>query len=627
MAGLAVVIRLQDEGSAEDRLRQMLGRLGHRGAKQHISIPDKGVCFGCVWQAEQAAAHAQLSLPEKANPCVCIADARLDNREELRAALALPADITDCELLLHSYWHWGSGLAERLVGDFALVVWDPVQQILYAARDPFGVRPLFYAREAAGLVAASEIEPIVATASPRHSLEPQSILDILLGDHRQPRQTLFAGVSRLLPGHWLTASRDTLREERYWHPPAPFRQADQRDYPLEFRRLFRQAVADRLDSERPVVAQLSGGLDSSSIVCMAAQIVVEQKKQDAVIASSAVYTGLDCDETPLIDSVVRSAGVPSYRWDGTAAKALDPDAFCVDHPWGGHSPGLIEGDLRLAQERGAAAVLSGFGGDELLFERGIFRDLALSGRWLELLHQARLAPRYSVRSAGFFLQDALRALVPDSLRQFYRRWRPRPSRTPPPWLGPVLREAFERKQAAPFMLPSWDRATQTQRFTWYWLTRPNLWWSLELQTLRAARQGVEMRFPYLDRRLADFVLAIPFEERLPGGQMKRLLRDAMAAVLPEVIVNRRSPTTFDAVARLHLQKNCSDMRKLFSDSNMWNSYPYIDRQGIKNLLEELDSASLTSVPYASIQLVLDVAQLEGWITGLRRNRILSEESQ
>src|SRR5262249_5571207 len=160
-----------------------------------------------------------------------------------------------------------------------------------------------------------------------------------------------------------------------------------------------------------------------------------------------------------------------------------------------------------AQDRGVAAVLSGFGGDELLFERGIFRDLALSGRWLELLHQARLAPRYSVRSAGFFLQDALRALLPDALRQLYRRRRPRPSRSPPNWLGPVLREVFEREQAASFLIPCWDRATQTQRFTWHWLTRPNLWWSLELQTLRAARQGVEMRFPYLDRRLADFVLA------------------------------------------------------------------------------------------------------------------------
>src|SRR5262249_32105482 len=148
----------------------------------------------------------------------------------------------------------------------------------------------------------------------------------------------------------------------------------------------------RLDPDRPVVAQLSGGLDSSSVVCMAADIAKSRGPQPAVLAASAVFPGFGFDENPPILSVIHLARVSSYRWDGTAGVALDPDAFCVDHPWGGSSEKCIEGDLRLAKERRVAAVLSGFGGDELLFERGIFRDLAVHGRWLELLHQARLAP-------------------------------------------------------------------------------------------------------------------------------------------------------------------------------------------------------------------------------------------
>src|SRR5262249_11487151 len=151
-------------------------------------------------------------------------------------------------------------------------------------------------------------------------------------------------------------------------------------------------------------------------------------------------------------------------------------------------------------------VLSGFGGDELLFERGVFRDLAARGSWLELLRQARLAPRYSVRTASFFVWDALRSLIPSFIRRVVRAWRPRALKPPPDWLGPQLKESFSREQAEGGPMFRWDGSCQTQEFTWHWLTRPNLWWSVELQTLRAAHQGVEMRFPYLDSRLADFVL-------------------------------------------------------------------------------------------------------------------------
>jgi asparagine synthetase B (glutamine-hydrolysing) len=268
-------------------------------------------------------------------------------------------------------------------------------------------------------------------------------------------------------------------------------------------------------------------------------------------------------------------------------------------------------------------VLSGFGGDELLFERGIFRDLAARGRWLELLRQARLAPRYSTHSSAFYIQDALRALVPRHVRRLYRRLRPRTLPTPPCWLGPELQGIYQCEGGEPVAPAYWEGASHTQQFTWRWLTSPNLWWSIELQAYRAARQGVELRLPFLDRRLADFVMSIPYEQRLPAGQMKRLLRAGMGRLLPPEIARRARPTTFDAMVRLHFQKHHNYLEKLFSDGNSWLSKRFVDQSGIKKFFQELDTASLTSVGYSSIQLVLDVGQLERWLDGLSRDRLLT----
>lgn len=630
MTGIAVLLSSSADARAPEQLGHMLDRAPHRGGRRQVSAAAKGAWLGCTWAGPASGPYAEFLAGE----LVCVADVRIDNRDEIAAALfgaGQPAP-PDAELLLHGYRRWGTGLADRLVGDFAFAIWDAARRSLYLARDPFGVRPLFYRQDADWLAAASEVEQLLATGPA--PLEGRVVFDYLLGDHRQPRETFFAGIFRLQPGHWLMATPSGLREERYWQPQSgrarllPSCQAPPvrgsagaaTSHPEEFRQRFRRAVADRLEPTGVVVAQLSGGLDSSSVVCMAAALTPAARKS-SVVAASAVYPGLDCDESPYIDAVIRWTDLRSERWDATTAPALDAAGFCAGHPWAGTAPESLEGDLRLARDLGAAAVLSGFGGDELLFERGIFRDLARSGRWLQLVREALLAPRYSSRSAAFFLRDAIRATASPRWLRLYRWLRPgEPTgvgpRSAPDWLGPALADLWthERPREEARMPPG---RSHTAEFTWQWLTSPNLWWAVELQVLRAARAGVELRFPFLDRRLADFVLALPFEARLPHGRMKGLLRSAMSGILPPEIARRHGVTTFDAVVRRNFTKNLSCVRAVFADER-WLSAKYVHRDSAKKLFRTLDTGSVDAVDSRLAATVLDMAQFELWL------RFLSE---
>jgi asparagine synthase (glutamine-hydrolysing) len=614
MAGIGVVLYWQADHYRSEQLTQMLDRIPHRGSARQVLAAGRAGGLGCTWTGSAKGPHAVLA-DVPGQELVCVADARIDNRAEVAAALfgAGQSAPADADLLLHGYRRWGTGLADRLVGDFAFAIWDGPRQCLYLARDPFGVRPLFYRQDAHGLLAASEVEQLLALGEA--TLDGRVVLDYLRTDHRRPRETFFRGICRVLPGHWLLATRDTLQEQRYWQPPAERHQAG--DAPQQFHRLFAQAVADRLDPDGVVVAQLSGGLDSSSIVCMAAHLT----EGAAVVAASAVYPGLDCDETRYIDTVIRRAGVRSERWDATTAPTLDAAGFCAGHPWAGTAPESLEGDLRLAGQLGATAVLSGFGGDELLFERGVFRDLAADGRWLELVHEALLAPRYSSRSAAFFLRDAVRSTMPDQWLRWYRRLRPRrpTAPQPPEWLGPALADVWTQGSPTEDPSPPPGRS-HTADLTWRWLTSPNLWWAVELQVLRAARAGLQLRFPFLDRRLAECVLALPYNERLPHGRMKRLLRSSMKELLPRAIVDRQGVTTFAAMVRRNFARNRPCLRNAFAGEH-WLCGNFINREAAKKLFQMLDSAPEGFVDCHAIATVLDIAQFELWLRFLCEQKL------
>jgi asparagine synthase (glutamine-hydrolysing) len=610
LVALAAVICWNHDPAAADLAEQMLMVADHHG--------DRTANWSDA-MAYLAVRHRSAAAPLANCPAfVGVADVRLDNRQELTAELVgndrgPPSDV---ELLLLGFLRWGEQLAHRLVGDFAFMIWSPEQRYLYVARDPFGTRPLYYSNSATRFAAASEVEQLLALEGTEDRLDDRAVLNYLTGAPCDPRQTLFAPIQRLLPGHWLRVTPERLVEERYWSPPFSVAVGRSPQESVEaFRHHFRNAVARRLVGDSPVIAQLSGGLDSSSIVCTANELLQPQKTgAPKVHVSSALYPGLSCDESVYIQPVLEQTGFPHEGWDGTAAAPVAQEQPCAGHPWAGHDPNTLEGDFRLARRLGAKAMLSGFGGDELLFEAGVFRELAQSGQWVTFIRQIWLGAHYSTRSRWSFLREALDPLVPMAWRQRLRDWRKVPADGPPAWLSHRLQQLWrDAPVGAPEAVKGLDGATAQQ--TWDWLTRPALSRAIELQVLRAARQGVELRYPFLDRTLAEFVLTLPVSHRLPEGRMKRLLRTAMTGILPPVIASRSQATTFNAVLVLLFEKNRASFHTFFTDGE-WLAEPYVDRQTIFELFARLDhkSGKIAGPEKAEHVLnLLDALQLERWL--------------
>lgn len=621
MVGIAAAICWDGDPSAREFVHRMLDCLRHRGERREVACAGPGVCLGIVRGGPEPPLPAGGGVENPGRPR-CLADARIDNRQEFDAS-ANQED--NQELLARGYEQWGTDLAARLQGDFALLVWDPQRRALHAARDPFGARPLYYVASPKRILLASEVDALLA-AGTAAELDDRVVLDYLMGEHGHGSATFFRDVCRVRPGYWLQATADGLREQRYWQPPRhTLRLHQPRAYAAAFRQLFRAAVADRLSGPGPVVAHLSGGLDSASIVCMADDVLrTAGGQRSAVHVVSAVYPGLECDERLWIDAVTSRVGFPAHRWDASAPVPLEAPAACAAHPRAGLTPSEPNGDLRFALEVGATAVLSGFGGDELLFERGVFRDLAAGGHWVTLVAQTLLAPQlYTARSASFYFGDAVRALLPAWLRRAYRRLRPR-QKPPPLWLGPRLRAVWGESPAEPApALPG----GATRECSWQWLTSPNLWWSVELQVCRAAQLGLEMRFPFLDRRLADFVLAVPAEQRLPRGLMKQLLRQAMRGTLPAKIIRRRSVTTFDCLADRDYQYNKAWIHTILAEER-WESAGLIDRDALRNFADILDKTGTECSNCPSLAVLREIVQLELWLRSLRnRPPVQSEEGR
>ncbi|MBL8797057.1 MAG: hypothetical protein JNM56_24360 [Planctomycetia bacterium] len=615
MSALAILIADLPNNQRPRFVQSMLEAAPHRST-DGVHLASTTCCSLGYAQRGCTGREQQTAWPARDGNLWVLADLRLDNREELCTNLFGTAtdDVSDDRLLLAGYRRWETDLANRLVGDFALLIWDETVGSVYAARDPFGVRPLFCRQADGWLAFASEAEQLLVLEPVDAPMDEQTVADYLTDEVRSLRRTFFRGIERVEPGHWWLARPDGITRQRYWLPPrTSSRHLSATEGRDEFRRRFFRSVGQRLEAQQPALLHLSGGIDSSAIAGVAGQLAKHGRlRAEACRLVSAVYPGLDCDESAYIDAVRQRTGLPHENWDGTESVCAAGVAGPSSHPWGAGKFGSVAGDWRIAQRLGARVIVSGFGGDELLFERGIFADLARAGRWLELLRQGRLAPRYSTRSARYFVLDGLRALLPGRIRACYRRWRPATRPAAPSWWGAKLRELAAQGSDDGLAEPAVAFGSRTQEATWHWLTRPGFLLALEWQVLEAGRAGIEMRYPYLDRRLVECVLELPYEQRLPDGRMKRLAREALRDCLPACVADRRAVTTFDANIELQFRRSVPAVAAVLERSP-WHSTAFVNQTEAVQLLRNLAAAPPGTLDWTEIATVWNIALLELWL--------------
>lgn len=553
---------------------------------------------------------------EKRGLCI-VADIRLDERDELCGRLGLDARrITDVEILVEGYLRLGAEIVPKLVGAFAFVLWDARSRKLLAARDPLGERPLYFRRRRGRFWFATSVEQLLFVEDGLPPIDDETVFGFLGGEYARTEATFFCDIQRLSPGHLLVAEaggEPTLR--RYWHPPTRFLAfADESEVYEGFRELLEKAVRARLDSDGPILIQLSGGLDSSSIACLADE--AHRQNPDALPPMrlvSGLYPGLNCDERRYIEKVVEKVVLPWESFDATDFDFSDLENPFFDGPGGRSNQAGSARDFLIARREGARVLLSGIGGDDVGSEAGIFRDMAALGRYRTLVEQTLLVPAFHWGSRKRMLADGLKGLFPMAFVDWYKRHRPRRKPPMPSWLGPRLRELWPGPRPEEVQKRDW--LSQNQAWLFRAFTNPNRIHCVDIEQRQAEEVGVVVRYPFLDVRLANFVLAIPPELRLPNGSYRVIQRKAMAKVLPPEIANRHEATTFEAAFELRAKKGLSRFRRVL-EGGTWRSADYVDREKLLHLAKGLGQGAVGRGDFTLYRAMENVALLEAWLRAL-----------
>jgi asparagine synthase (glutamine-hydrolysing) len=587
---------------ANEVLQTISEILAHRGGDGAGVYVDGNLGLGhrMLWTTPESL-HEHLPAWDKTSGLAITADARIDNREELAIALDIkqPLDeISDSEVILRSYVKWGEQCPEKLLGDFAFAIWDARKQQLFLARDHIGVKSLYYYASARTFAFTTEIKGLLCIPEVPRELNESRVADYLVQSVEDRTSTFYQHILRLPAAHTLRVNRNGVETKRYWSLDLSrrLRMRSDEEYAEAFREVFTAAVRSRVRSAFPVGSTLSGGLDSSSIACTARNLL---QKQGALLHTfSAIFPSLPekdlraIDERKYMDAVIAQGGFEPYYLRADLLSPLndfDKVLWHGDEVYWGPNLYIHWGLYRAAKERGVRVFLDGIDGDTTVSHGiGFLTELAWTGRWLKLISEARglsgvrksYTPRKIVWEYGF------RPLVPERVFRIWRMLRGRPQQNGA--ATGILNQAFaERINMAGRVRElqgKSDRTAYTARRSHFdglnFALHPYL---LELADKSAAAFGVEPRYPFYDRRLMEFCLAIPAEQKLSQGWTRAIMRRAMTDVLPPEVRLRRDKANLSSNFRHKLFEYEQD---LITDVYQTQRIKkYVDEETFKDIYE------------------------------------------
>ncbi len=461
-------------------------------------------------------------------------------RQELMDAGRSFTSHSDTEVILVAYAHWGPSCVDRFRGMFAFAIWDARERRLFAARDLFGEKPLYYASLPDGcLLMASEIKALIASGLLDARLDLEAVDAFLALGYVPPDRAIYANVGVVPPGHCMEWADGGVRLTRYWQPNLDTRAIGMCDAAERLRELLGRAVRRQMVADVPVGAFLSGGLDSSTIVALM------QKHSAHPIRTFSAGFGSLINELPYAEAVARQYHTEHHQIDmemPPVPSLLRTMAEVFDEPFGdsSHIPTyLIAGFAR----QHVKVVLSGDGGDELFGGYGWYIPLAMSEtmprawvQWLILRSASRLILRGSRRLHWYSGALGLSTRWPDMwtravMGQIYFRpaERARLWRHPAPAPAAYMPGAYYRAPAA----------TRGLNEGFYFDLTCYLPGDILTKVDRAAMaHGLETRAPFLDRDLAEFALSLPAALKVEGDRTKIVLREACSRYWPRELHGR-----------------------------------------------------------------------------------------
>jgi asparagine synthase (glutamine-hydrolysing) len=563
MSGIAVIHNLDGQPAQPALLIRMLDAIAHRAVDGRGSWIHSATAMGHArMSTTPEAMHERqpLVVGARENALCLVLDGRVDNRNELRKALTNagtePHEDTDAELILRAWQCWREQSPGKIIGDFAYVVWDGSRRTLFCARDTCGIRPFFYFHNAYSLLCASELHQLLVCPHIPREPNPPAIAEYMCATLSAPEETLFRHIRRLPPAHYLIADRRGVTVRRYYDldPTRSIRYGTDEQYAEHFLEVFKEAVRCRLRASSPVAAELSGGLDSSSVVATVKTLQHPGRSRSAPLECfSIVYDQPDCDERQYADEVALANGFicnfvsPTLLDYSKCREQVRRFSDLPDYVNGAVFDGMRDELVR----RGFRVVLTGVGGDQWLQGSDQYLcDLITRFQWCELWRRLACDPRFTALASPSdkfigLLRWGLKPMLPNAwvrlLRWLLRR----------PGYHSAIESAFARNAALSARLerePRRPRAmSHAQRTIYDTWASPWMVHVLEMDERGNAAAGVEGRHPFYDRRVVEFAFAIPEDQRARFDLTKVVLRNAMKGLLPQSVRERRDKGRFGRV--------------------------------------------------------------------------------
>ncbi len=580
MSGIAVVFEHSNAPVDPGVLERVMRRLEHRGPDGHDVCLTEHAALGHwhLWTTPEDVGEIQ-PLECSDLPFKIVMDGRLDNRPELIDALHLDcteaSHLSDAALVLYAYDRWAEHSFEHFIGVFALAILDQQRGCLVLARDPLGDRSLFYSIKGTCCIAASEPWAVAGANGKSAQLNEKGIAQFFALQAIDPEQTLFKNIYELPPAHGMVIDSSGIRKWRYWKPDLSIelRGKSDQEYAEGFLDLLKQSVRSRLRSALPLGVMMSGGLDSASVASLAARMLAPK----SLTTISYVFDELpDADERGYMETVenrwkTHPIQVPCddlWPYKNLSAWPRNPN-----RPNGDLYRMVIERTYRRAAQEGLRVLLTGMFGDELYDgEEYWLADLAADGRLREAVSNLMLHLKYA-GAWKTLTSDYMRGMLKSRLqgisigKQLLSLRSKRSKRNFPAWLTPFSVSKLEAEE------DQLDPAIRSK----LGLLGSETAEDCITQSYYASRYGLELRHPYRDLRLVEYILTLPAYQLYYEGHYKHVLRTAMQGILPEAIRGRMVPTTLLTLLAYGLEQERDSLQSYVQDPHAaWRKYVRAD---------------------------------------------------
>ena len=625
MSGIVAIFRFDGAPVDSGAVAAMTEAIGYRG-------PD-GIA---PWDGDGAAVvHLMLRTTaeslEEAQPLanedaslVLVMDGWLANYDELRADLLARGAVlrtrSDAELVLRAFEAWGEDCPRHIDGEYAFVVWDARRREALCVKDHAGMRPLHYHWDGRRLLVASDLAGVLAAGDFEPRPNPGMVVEHLANIWYSRNETLWEGVTRLLPAHTMRVGESGPRLRRYWlpSPGAAIRYRDERDYQAHYREMLADVVRRASRTHLPLACDVSGGLDSSAIFAQAHRLQAEGRLRAPALKGYTYDFGPDAD--PQVDelayarAVARHLGVelrevapfmPELDWFASRAKA-DRDMA----PYPNAAMAVNIGRALIAD--GCRVDLNGEGGDEFLAAYPFnYAEHIAERDWRSLGESWRedSAAFGSRRALAMVYRYGVGPLLPAGLRKL-RRSATRPLQSNHPGVMVLIDELaalLERRHKAAMRPSPFADLSPLARSVMSLVESGYTTYLHDFMARNSARLGYEPRSPMFDRKFIEFACAVPARQLRRGRRQKHLHVRSMAGILPDVVLDR----TTKALGNLPFAVQLDKLGEGVLTPLLQCGINWIDPDGLRELYRRYDCMPMAQRPIFELWAVFGCVTLFG----------------